>query len=127
MKKILLSLARTPLAGRLLREVFAHMSFVIPLERLRETPALLAFRHPEPSYPFHVLLVPRRSYRSLLDVPPEDTDFFRDLFDAVQSLVREFGLESTGYRLIANGGPYQEVPILHFHLVSDSAAPGGKR
>lgn len=124
MKNILLSLARTPLAGRLLCEVFAHMSFAIPLERLRETPSLLAFRHPAPSYPFHVLLVPRRAYRSLMDVPLEDTGFLHDLFDAVQSLVREFGLESAGYRLIANGGTYQDVPVLHFHLVSGSAAAG---
>jgi hypothetical protein len=29
------------------------------------------------------------------------------------------GLEAQGHRLIANGGSYQEVPMLHFHLISD--------
>lgn len=29
-----------------------------------------------------------------------------------------------GYRLIVNGGAYQDVPQLHFHLISDGAEPG---
>jgi len=35
----------------------------------------------------------------------------------VQDLVGQLGLES--YRLIVNGGKYQDFPYLHFHLVSD--------
>lgn len=101
--------------------VFTHMSFVIPVKRLRETETLLAFHHPRPSYPTHILLVPKRPYATLLDLPPDATDFLRDLIDAVQDLVREYGLESSGYRLIANGGPYQDIPHLHFHLVSGNS------
>jgi len=98
------------------------MSFIIPVEKLRETPSMVAFFHPSPNYPFHVLLVPKRSYRSLMDLPSQDEDFIHDLFEQTQSLVREFGLEKTGYRLIANGGTYQEAPILHFHLISELPA-----
>ncbi len=97
------------------------MSFAIPLKRLRETPTLLAFDHPSPSYPVHILLVPKQAYASLLDLPPEDSDFLRDLMETVQSLVRELDLAAGGYRLIANGGAYQEAPVLHFHLISDQA------
>jgi histidine triad (HIT) family protein len=95
------------------------MSFLIPARRLRETDNLLAFYHPHPSYPVHILVVPKRAYRSLLEVPPEDTAFQRDLFETVQSLVRELALDQGGYRLIANGGSYQDVPVLHFHLISE--------
>ena len=115
----LVQLARSRAAGWLVRGVFASMSFIIPVNRLRETSTLLAFYHPSPSYPFHVLLVPRRAYKSLLDVPAADFDFQRDLFETVQSIVREFDLERRGYRLIANGGSFQDVPILHFHLVAE--------
>jgi histidine triad (HIT) family protein len=117
----LLSLARTRLAGWIMREMFAHMSFVIPVKRLRETPALVAFQHPNPSYPVHILLVPKRDYQSLLDVPALDSDFLRDLFETAQTLVREFGLEQAGYRMVVNGGPNQDIPILHFHLISGLA------
>jgi histidine triad (HIT) family protein len=115
----LFALARTRPAGFFIREVIKHMSFVIPLKRLRETDTLLAFHHPSPSYKVHILLMPKQAYRSLMEIPPEDSGFQHDLFCVVQSLVRELGLEESGFRLIANGGAYQEVPILHFHLISD--------
>jgi histidine triad (HIT) family protein len=114
-----LMLARTRTGGIVIREVIRHMNFAIPLQRLRETETLLAFHHPSPSYPVHILLLPKQAYRSLLELPTGDSSFQRDLFDTVQSLVREYHLEQAGYRLIANGGAYQELPILHFHLVSD--------
>ena len=115
----LFQLARSPLAGFLVRWVFQSMSFLIPVERLRETPSLLAFHHPQPSYPLHILIVPRRGYRSLLDLDPGDVAFQRDLVETVQSLVREFHLDDSGYRLLVNGGAYQDVQVLHYHLFSE--------
>jgi histidine triad (HIT) family protein len=100
--------------------IFAHMSFVIPVERLRESDTLLAFFHPKPSYKFHVLLMPKKSVHSLKDLDPGDTKFLTDLYSTVQSLVEEF--ELTAYRLIVNGGEYQDFPQLHFHLISDVEA-----
>ena len=93
------------------------MSFVIPLQRLRETDTLMAFHHPKPSYAFHVLLVPKKSVSSLKELDTGDTKFLSDLYSTVQSLIDEFQLAA--YRLIVNGGDYQDFPHLHFHLVSD--------
>ena len=93
------------------------MSFVIPVQRLRETETLMAFHHPNPSYSFHVLLVPKKAVASLKDFDSKDTTFLSDLYSSVQSLVEEFHL--VAYRLIVNGGEYQDFPQLHFHLVSD--------
>ena len=101
------------------------MSFALPVQRLRETPALLAFPHPHPAYPLHILLVPRRAIASLAELDPvQDAAFLADLFAVVQSLVAEHNLEQTGYRLIVNGGEYQDFPYLHFHLVSGQGLPG---
>jgi histidine triad (HIT) family protein len=97
--------------------IFAHMSFVIPVRRLRETETLMAFYHPKPSYPFHVLLVPKKAVASLQEFDSADTAFLTDLYTTVQNLVKEF--ELPGYRLIVNGGEYQDFPQLHFHLVSN--------
>jgi histidine triad (HIT) family protein len=120
MREGLHDLVRTRLAGWLVREVFAYMSFAIPLKRLKETSSLLAFYHPDPGYPVHILIVPKRDYPSLLDVPAADNDFLRDLIETVQGLVRELSLEQAGYRLVVNGGSNQEIPVLHFHLISGS-------
>ena len=92
------------------------MSFAIPVQRLRETETLLAFYHPKPAYRFHVLLVPKKAVASLKDFDSHDSVFLADLYSAVQSLVDEFHLSA--YRLIVNGGEYQDFPQLHFHLVS---------
>lgn len=97
--------------------IFAHMSFAIPVKRLRETETLMAFFHPKPSYPFHVLLVPRKAVVSLKEIDAHDSAFLVDLYSTVQNLVDEFRLPA--YRLIVNGGEYQDFPQLHFHLVSD--------
>src|SRR5512135_2687254 len=99
----LLWLARTRLAGRLAGWIFAHMSFLIPFERLHETETLVAFHHPNPVYRVHVLIVPKRAYASLLDVPLDDSQLLRELVETVQLLVKQLGLEKGGYRLVVNG------------------------
>lgn len=93
------------------------MSFAVPVKRLRETSTLMAFYHPKPSYPFHVLLVPKKSIESLTELDSTDSAFLLDLYSTVHSLVNEFHLSA--YRLIVNGGEYQDFPQLHFHLISD--------
>lgn len=106
------------LSARVLGWVFTYMPFVIPVERLRETDTLIAFYHPRPSYPIHILIVAKRSYSSLMTLPDSDTLFMSDLFGAVQSLTHELRLDERGFRLICNGGAYQDIPHLHFQLIS---------
>jgi histidine triad (HIT) family protein len=97
------------------------MSFIIPAQRIYESDRLVAFHHPRPSYPVHILLVPKKSVASLSELEPSDYGFLGDLLLCVQNLVVELNLEEPGYRLIVNGGKYQEIPQLHFHLVSGAA------
>ena len=97
------------------------MSFAIPVKRLRETETLMAFHHPRPSYSFHVLLVPKKAVVSLKELDSTDLAFLTDLYSTVQTLVNEFQLPA--YRLIVNGGEYQDFPQLHFHLIADVQRP----
>jgi histidine triad (HIT) family protein len=116
--RALLRLARSPRMKSILRWVMTHASFALPVERVRETETLLAFYHPRPLYPVHILLVPKEPFGDLMDVPLEGSGFLGELLDTVQVLVREHGLEEEGYQLIINGGAHQDVPHLHVHLVS---------
>jgi histidine triad (HIT) family protein len=93
-----------------------HASFTLPVKRLRETDFLLAFYHPKPVYPFHVILMPKEEIRAFSDLDPS-CPFLADLVTTAQSLVTENHLAS--YRLIVNGGEPQEFPHLHFHLISE--------
>ena len=112
-------LARTRLGEFLLGLLFSSFGFAIPVSKLRDTETFIAFFHPEPSYPTHILLVPKRKYRSFIEVSTDDVELLKDLIDIVRSLVEEFDLETAGYRLIVNGGEAQDVKLLHFHLVAD--------
>ena len=109
--------ANTRIGLILIGWIFAKMSFVIPVNRLRETETLIVFHHPKPAYLFHVLIVPKKAIQTLADLDPNDSAFLADLFSTVQSLVKEFHLSA--YRLIVNGGEYQDFPQLHFHLISN--------
>jgi len=117
---LLYRLANSPAGGFLTSWIFTHMSFAIPVHHLRETDALLVFIHPQPAYPFHIIILPKKDIRSLTELEPTDP-FMADLVTVVQSLVAEYHLPA--YRLLVNGGEYQEFPHLHFHLISEFPIP----
>ncbi len=116
----MLRFARGRFGRFFVRWVFAHSWILrwLSVEVLRETEHVVAMRHPRPSYGVHILLVPKRPFATLLDVPEGDP-FTADMLLVAQSLIQELGLDKEGgYRLVSNGGDYQDVPHLHFHLIA---------
>ncbi len=113
----LLALARHPLAGAGVGWLFAHASFLLPVRRLHETSTLLAFWHPAPSYPIHILLVPKRAIPGVEMLGDADAALLAEIIRTAHTLAAQVGLDQTGYRLITNGGAYQDVKQLHFHLI----------
>lgn len=95
-----------------------NMNDWLPINKISETDSLVCFYHPQPVFPVHILLVPKEELRDLSQLKPQQSDFLQDLFATVQSLIVELDLEERGYRLILNGGKYQDFPQLHFHLTS---------
>jgi len=95
-----------------------NINFAHPVDRLVETDTLVAFHHPKPTYPVHILLVPKRTIEDLEGISQQDAAFLLDVFQVVRILVARFGLGENGYRLIMNGGKFQLFPYLHFHLIS---------
>jgi len=47
------------------------------------------------------------------------TAVFAEIIQVTQKLVRQLGIANNGFRLIINGGAYQEVPQVHWHLIAD--------
>jgi histidine triad (HIT) family protein len=92
----------------------------IPCQKVFEDAHVLAFRDIHPQAAVHILVIPKGAYQSFADFsararPEEITAFFQ----ALGRIARQEGLESKGYRLIANTGEHalQEVPHFHFHLL----------
>jgi histidine triad (HIT) family protein len=125
--RLLFALARGRAVGIVVRWGFAHMSDCLPVSRLYETDSVVAFYHPRPAYAVHVLIVPKRGIAGLGAVGAKDLPMLGDVVAAAQHLVRTLDLERQGYRLLVNGGAYQDVGQLHFHLISDGAVTGERR
>lgn len=95
------------------------MSWLIPVERLYENEQVMAFYHPRPNHKLHILIVPKRSVRSVLDLAGEDRSIVAAVVEAAQHPVKELALEEAGFRLVVNGGACQDVMQVRWHLISD--------
>ena len=91
----------------------------IPCKKVYEDDWALAFYDIAPQAPTHILVIPKAPYCSFADFSmsasaDEITGFMR----AVGRIARDLGLESPGYRILANMGGHggQEVPHFHVHL-----------
>ena len=90
----------------------------LPIERIAETHTVLAFHHPQPAYAVHILIVPKKTIHDLLSFTDDTMIYARDALLMAQRLIRQLSLDEAGYRLIVNGGEYQDVKQVHFHLIS---------
>jgi len=91
----------------------------IPCRKVYEDEHALAFHDINPQAPVHVLVIPKGAYVSFADFSAKASEAeIAGFFRAVGAVARALGLESEGYRLLANMGPAsgQEVPHFHVHI-----------
>jgi len=95
----------------------------LPCREVYDNEWALAFHDINPQAPAYVLVIPRGRWRSWADFSglaseAEIAGYVR----AIGHVARMLGLETPGYRLLANAGTDagQEVPHLHVHLFGGS-------
>lgn len=88
----------------------------VKVNKVKETENILAFHHTKPSYELHIVIVPKEHVTKLTDL--ESMDLIKEVFEIAKEIILEEGLNGTNYRLITNGGSFQDSKHLHFHLVS---------
>lgn len=95
----------------------------LPAEKVFENDRILAFKDINPLADVHILIIPKKAYRNLQEVPKEDIHVIAEIASKAQDLAEEFGI-TDGYRFLTNNGPQsgQEVDYLHFHVIG-----GGRR
>src|SRR5215217_6175534 len=114
---LMFRLARRSLLAPVVRFGFTHLSGLLPVRRVYETEQIIAFHHPSPSWPFHVLFVPKVGIASFLDIRPEHVPLVEDLIQLAMATASQSGVDAGSFALMVNGGAYQDVGQLHFHLV----------
>ena len=92
----------------------------IPSKKVFENEIVYAFEDINPQAPIHVLIIPKKPFCSFTDFAKKaDVKFMCEFIKSINLIVEKLKLKE-GYRLITNIGRYggQEVPHLHFHLLS---------
>jgi histidine triad (HIT) family protein len=93
----------------------------IAVDVVAETLDVLAFHHTRPSYPLHIVIVPKAHIVSLVDV--DDLSLIQSIFAIAKSIVVDRDLQETNFRIVTNGGSFQDSKHLHFHLISGDRLP----
>jgi histidine triad (HIT) family protein len=117
-QKLLLKAIKAPVFHRLISRYLSRGLQILHLTPLRETSGWMAFCHPYPSYPVHIIIVPKKPWKDWLELDAHDPVAMKEFVELTQTMIRDFELTPAGYRLITNGGANQTFPHLHFHLVA---------
>ena len=102
--------------------IFCHIvSGTISATLVASNAHAVAFRDLHPQAPSHLLVIPRRHVASLADAT--DAGELGALLLLAAEVARAEGLESTGYRVVANTGTDggQTVHHLHLHVLGGRA------
>ena len=99
----------------------------IPAAVVYEDDTLLAFKDLFPQAPVHLLIITKAHCESLGDMTPEAEAATAGIPRVAAKLAQDFGVRTSGWRLLSNCGPDagQSVPHLHFHLLGGKPL-GGK-
>ncbi|MCA1972805.1 MAG: histidine triad nucleotide-binding protein [Caenispirillum sp.] len=96
----------------------------IPCKKVYEDGHVLAFEDIAPKRPVHVLVIPKGPYEDATTFAAEASDVEQAaLWKAVGLIVKQTGVDKTGYRIISNTGEHghQEVPHLHLHILGGAS------
>ena len=97
--------------------IFCKMvSGEIKTKPIFETGSILAIADINPVSQLHILIIPKKHIESVVTVGGKDKDILVEMFKAAQRLIKEKKL--VAFRLVFNGGAYQHVPHLHWHLLA---------
>ena len=92
----------------------------IPSDKVYEDEEIIAFKDINPVTPIHILVVPKKHIATLLDVKEEDSYLISKIYQVINKIAKDLGIEENGFRVIANCGKDsgQEVMHIHFHLLA---------
>ena len=86
----------------------------IPKEFVVETKDIVVFPDIHPVAPVHLLVVPKKHIGEFIKV--EDA-ILGQMLGIIKDLIKKYKLETSGYRIVTNGGGAQLINHFHIHLM----------
>ena len=102
--------------------IFAKiLSKEIPCEVVYEDDHVLFFHDINPQAKVHILGIPKKNVVDFRDfILRSDQSTIKYFFTKITDVIKDLGLDQTGYRLVTNNGrdANQEVPHFHIHILA---------
>lgn len=89
-----------------------------PVDKVMETPNVLAFQHTRPYYPTHIVVIPKRHILSLIALNENDNALLLEMFGIIKLVAAQVVAEQGACRVLTNLGAYQDSKHLHWHVVA---------
>ena len=87
----------------------------ISVEKVYEDEFVVAFPDLSPQAPVHILVIPKKPVKNLLDLGPEDREMAGSLLLACAAVARQLGIDSSGVRVVFHAGEDAGQTVLHLH------------
>lgn len=87
----------------------------IPSQFLYDSEKVMAFPDIHPLADVHILIIPKEHIPAFSDISENHQEIISEMIKVAQELVKENGVEAK-YMMVFNGGSYQHVSHLHWHL-----------
>ncbi len=89
----------------------------LPSSIVYEDENVLAFKNIEPQAPIHLLVIPKKHMRNVLEA---DEETISKLFIVINKIAKEQGIDKDGFRVLTNCGKNagQTIDHLHFHILA---------
>ncbi|MGP3684484.1 HIT domain-containing protein [Streptomyces sp. IBSNAI002] len=88
----------------------------VEVQRVVETDRVLAFHHTNPSYPVHIVVIPKEHVPSLTDLGDADPGLLHEVVAVVQEVAAMVEKEHGSCSVNTNLGLYQESKHMHWHV-----------
>ncbi|GAB2572146.1 HIT domain-containing protein [Gracilibacillus alcaliphilus] len=92
-----------------------------PVDKVLETDNVLAYYHTKPSYPVHIVAIPKHHISSLITLEENDNQLLLELFDVIKKVAAMVTEAKGACKVITNLGDYQDSKHLHWHIISGKA------
>jgi len=98
-----------------------------PSGKVWENGSFLAISNKYPKAPVHILVMPKKHESKKQLASGEGLELYQGMMEAVYAVVREKGLDKTGYKLVNNGAGYNHFDHEHIHVMGGTKTePGGE-
>ena len=91
----------------------------LPSTKIYEDDKVLAFKDISPEAPVHFLVIPKEHISSVNELNENNAKIISHIFLTIKKIVKELGIDESGYRIVNNTGKdgAQTVKHIHFHVL----------